>query len=1707
MKFETKRLLKKCIAIATLFCMATQTTFAALLNLATVPLFLGVTIPPPMVMLNIPKDHQLFTKLYNDFGDVDGDGVIDTVYTHSIDYYGYFDPTKCYTYTNSRFEPASISPTKYCTGQWSGNFLNWVAMARLDGVRKLLYGGFRTVDQDGLTVLERTSVATDGHAWAKHYRGGDIDRVTPFTNIELTEKVYTATTLLPRSIFIPAQGAIFGTAITGNPISFIADNPATGRYLVKGDQVRIDPFPAVANTFMTGVVQSAPTGLAQTITVFITSGSAPAGGLFSTWRITNLSSPGISICNTTITAETMASHDMINVSVYPPTTKYPPLMRFARGDFGLWAVSDGKMCQFSGKVNGNIFAESDIKANRESPVQAEVGLATGGAGPDFNVRVKVCDPALIGTEKCRQYENGNWKPIGLLQQYGSGDSKLIQFGLMTPSYGRSNSGAVLRKHVSFLDARPAIGQPGYSPYTPAATDELDPRTINAIQLYGYEFKVSPTEESKYRLGNDNCDNPGIVNPGDDKCTSWGNPTSEMFLETIRYLAGKTVNKDYVPNAPAAGTYDDGGLVKDRNLNLFVRGWTAPVTSANWCAPLNVIVMNASVTSYDADQALNDLFPAGQTANTFTNDVGKLEGFTSSTTVLIGSNDGPIQTLPASGKADPRGMCTPKPLSGANGLGDITGICPEAPVISGSYLVAGTAHWARNNRISSTITRADGSAIPANDFNALRVNTYGITLTGTSPKIEIRVPGSNPPRFVKILPSGRTLTTGGANAGNGSILDFKVVQQDSTSGKFFVTYEDSLQGNDYDLDAWGVISYQFLNGGQQIRVTTDVIYGQSGFTMGFGYVIGGVTGGTIDATGVKTYGDGVHFVSAHRANNPDDTKSNPQFDWPPEDTTIGGVTVAKGAECNDCQQQDGARSVTFDVAASQSATGNVVLEDPLFYAGKYGGFKDFNKNGVRDAGEWDSKVSGQPDNYFLVTNPARLEEALEESFISILAQASASSVATNSTSLQTNTTIYQARFNANDWSGQVLAFGVQPNGTINATPDWDAGDLLKKGAFDPNTRTVITYNTDAAKRDGVPFRVADISPDLLANLNTNPASGAVDNRAQERLDYLRGDSTNEGVTGTKFRTRPVTKLGDIVNSNPIFVGPPNAGFGESSYVTFRQQFASRKPMLFVSANDAMLHAFSADENGKEYMAYIPSKTFKNLNKLTNKAYQHRYFVDGSPEVQDAFINVSGTNQWRTVLVGALASGGQGVFALDVTDPEEFKLEANAAKTVLWEFNDSDDPNLGYVLGQPVIRKMANDRWAAIFTGGYNNSEVLSGETACTTSDLGPGPGASPPVPAGCTTSSTGRAYLYIVFLDGPTGANNSWRLGTDYIRIDTGAGSVGTPNGLAAPFATDVNVDGRVDFIYAGDLLGNMFKFDVRSASTSAWNNASNQVILYTATTSGAPALPQPITARAEGTPHPTGQGFIITFGTGKYLEPSDPNAPFALQTFYGIWDKNDSTPISGQTTVSNRTQLLQQTISNVSNLRVVSTNVADWSTDTTPPTADDSPPKDMGWFMDFPNSSTTGERSVFRPLLLAGRLIFTTLLPNTAACEAGGTSFLMIVDPFTGGRLDTAVLDTNANGQLNTADKITFGGTQVYASGVQSTIGITPTPTIVRGGTVSSGTPGTGELIGTTGPLLAGSGFLMAYAIAAGSSGGNASTVIGLAATGGRVSWREILAQ
>ena len=656
--------------------------------------------------------------------------------------------------------------------------------------------------------------------------------------------------------------------------------------------------------------------------------------------------------------------------------------------------------------------------------------------------------------------------------------------------------------------------------------------------------------------------------------------------------------------------------------------------------------------------------------------------------------------------------------------------------------------------------------------------------------------------------------------------------------------------------------------------------------------------------------------------------------------------------------------------------------------------------------------------------------------------SSASVATNTGSLNAGSKLFQARFDSSDWKGQLLAFTINLDGTIDPDEDWEAGERVDAQNYD-TVREIITWNPDIDDPIGgpvegkaIPFRFpsdynlpssSEMNSVQIGHLLTNaPYSVSTmdvdeidDNQTygEDIVNYLRGDQANEGELGQQFRLRN-SVLGDIVNSDPIFVQAPIASYPDllevKSYDDFITDNASRDGVVYAGANDGMLHGFD-ETTGDEVIAFIPSAVYQNLDELPSEDYIHRYFVDASPNIIDVFLDdmidpASATNGlWRTVLVGGLGGGGQAIYALDVTDPSIFD-EANADSIVLWEFDDGDDVDLGYTYGRPQLAKMADGTWAAIFGNGYNNTA------------------------ADGTASTSGHAVLYIV--DVETGALLK--------KIDTEAGSAATPNGLATPLLIDQDADFVVDYIYAGDLLGNLWKFDVTDGNPSNWDVAydtgGTPDPLFTAETG------QEITSQPQASFHPDNLGgFMIFFGTGKYLETSDNDSiSQTTQSFYGIWDKNE-----GTLAAFSRSDLLQQSISNqfekafdtdadeiddeTFTLRDVTDFTIDWG-------------MHMGWYLDLmpdniesvANSDNFGERQVSSSIVRNGRIIFTTLVPSTVECEFGGMSFLMQLDFRDGSALEFPAFDLNNDGEYDADD--------TSVSGRASNVGIMPSISILSDG-------------------------------------------------------------
>lgn len=721
--------------------------------------------------------------------------------------------------------------------------------------------------------------------------------------------------------------------------------------------------------------------------------------------------------------------------------------------------------------------------------------------------------------------------------------------------------------------------------------------------------------------------------------------------------------------------------------------------------------------------------------------------------------------------------------------------------------------------------------------------------------------------------------------------------------------------------------------------------------------------------------------------------------------------------------------------------------------------------------WHATINGR-GKLLNARSPKDISNQLNAVLLSLTeVDSTAASAALNSGSISSDSVIFQAKFFPDTWTGELLSYEINPdNGTLRM-------DSMRGADLDaPNSREIFTINSSGV---GMLFDATSVQADAVRSEQLAPTLAAADRPAEVEkiVNYIRGAATNESTENGGYRIREGRKgsdapLGDIVNSAPLYVAAPPFRYRDSleftstdpdvaipdaaRYSKFASDNKDRQAMVYVGANDGMLHAFKADKTGRgqEVFAYVPGALFSKLPALTSRTYGHEFYVDGSPSLGDAYFD----GAWHTVVAGGLNAGGQGIYALDVTDPETF-----GANDVLWEFTDEDDPDLGFTYAQPSIVRLANNKWYVVVGNGYNN--MLDDDAADATEDT-------------TRVSTTGNAVLYLIEL--ATG---------EAIKLDTGVGfderpddSIPYGNGLATPSAVDVNGDRNVDYVYAGDLYGNMWRFDLRNSNPDNWGVSYSGQPLFKARTDTGQV--QPITVRPEVARGPEGNGQIVLFGTGKYLETTDRViTPEVVQSFYGIIDRG-----SAVTYTTRSTTLLEQTIDYqgpFGDFTVRVTSDAKLSSGK------------RGWFMDLLNPARyEGEKQVTNPIVRNGAVIFTTLIPSNDPCTFGGNSWLMELDLLDGSRLDTSPFDLNNDGEFDSEDLVQASedddedttDDNVPASGIYSEEGILQTPGVGDG---RYGTEETGKAVQYK--YLPGSSGEVQVVIENPRLGGN-----------GRQSWRQI---
>jgi len=631
--------------------------------------------------------------------------------------------------------------------------------------------------------------------------------------------------------------------------------------------------------------------------------------------------------------------------------------------------------------------------------------------------------------------------------------------------------------------------------------------------------------------------------------------------------------------------------------------------------------------------------------------------------------------------------------------------------------------------------------------------------------------------------------------------------------------------------------------------------------------------------------------------------------------------------------------------------------------------------------WHAAVNGR-GKFLNSSNPKELVTAMKEVMKDIERRVfSASGVAINGDELyqklQPDLLMFQASYSSEGWTGEVKAFKVDEfNGEVDIlNPVWSAAEKLRSKNW--NGRLIATHNGAS----GIPFRYDSLTDAQKSLLDPNWATD--DSEARDIMDFLRGDTSNEVRNGGTLHNR-FSVLGDIVHSAPVF----------------------KNDILYAGGNDGMLHAFSV-KTGDELFAYAPNLVFANLSALADPAYEHKYYVDLAPAIED--VSLPGVT---TILVGGLGKGGRGYFALDLSDLTPATVPASEIlldNRVMWEYPDGATPaaeidDLGYSFSKVSVvqsNDTTNAPWIIISGNGYN--------------------------------SANGHAVLLII--DPSTGSLLK--------RIDT---QVGTCNGLSTPIAVDVDYDDKVDYAYAGDLKGNLWKFDLTSDDYTQWNVAYNNGVnpkpLFQ--TPG-----QPITTKPSVMYHCEKNGYIVTFGTGKYLGLED-LADTSTQAIYGIWDygedEDDSEYVGAfngslitGTSLPATVSLLQQIVVDERTVngevyRTLSDGHPDWKsttdqsgcgdnagTDDCDPNAvgtQPDPVRNVGWYFNLPES---GERVVSDVRIRAGRLTVISYVTEGSTCGLAGHSWVMVLDPCTGGRLSSANFDINGDGVIDDQDLINIG--------------------------------------------------------------------------------------
>ncbi len=1617
--------------------------------ISQVPLYIRDTVPP-LNMLVMGKDHKIYYEAYNDASDLDGDGIVDVGYRgwegkspvpsegspYKIDYYGYFDSFTCYSWDDngSKFVAGPRSDTangvwnKTCGGthRWSGDFLNYATMSRMDVLRRVLYGGWRQTDTDQQTILQGAFFPQDAHSWGKEYQSEARDgyRISDYT---------------PLSAPDAGRYHLFAvTTFSGNFQSF--PNYHAPRFRV----LRNTPHRVWNWVAMEGPVAGFRCVNQSTLCVGGTTTAHPGhpgnraqfDALESAWALPeNLlftDNPSTINCGSNCGRANPTQHDNY-MTIITGTIRVPngnARYRFAvdgddavdfeirdrngalvavAGKYGAggrcncntWSTGTGELELDGGGVytirfrheegsgdDNYVLRYQSAPGNSENwsgwevvpndnqwqlALQRRVYSLVKSSGGSFDadrfVRVEVCPAdASRRDPSCKAYPSGSHKPTGILHEYG--ENQRMYFGLITGTQRNNLQGGVLRSNIeNFANEINASNGVFRSDVNGIV------RSIDRLRMIGGGYAGGgdnlPSGNKNWNWANQennlggNCVSQGDRALANGECRMWGNPIAEMMFEAVRYFAGAAS-----PTAAFTSTANANGKREDDHLGLPEPVWKDPYKStqnggggyASCSRPVMTVISDIN-PSYDsnlpgsafgsvaADSLLTD-FNAASLGQAIWND----EFGAGSRNVFIGQVGTATDGAPTA--------------KAASSFGNIRGLAPEEPTKEGTYYSASVARYGASRRLNEASTSPN-------------LTTYSVALASPLPRMLIPVNGRN----VELLPFAKTVSGtfgGGTRKPTNTIVDFFVerianfpgqpiqttVNQGRPYAVFRINYEDVEQGNDHDMDA--IVRYE-ISVGQNNDVTVKLTseYAAGSANQNIGYVISGTTR------------DGVYL----EVRDVDSAKGNSVYELNTPPGRWAGECVGQTGRspCNEGLDFEASRTFTVGSAGIGQQ-----LRDPLWYAAKYG-----------TPGRIAIGSDGEPENYFLVSNPLNLRAQLAKAFDNARqASPEPSSATISGARIGASSFTLVPSFNrdreAKDWTGNINAVSFKPDGTLGASL-WNAQAGIP-GHSTRGNHIFTTHTLTSSSRTVSRLRELPGSNDeKLVRLGINPVQVAsrygASYSADQFISYLEGDQSNEAGRGGTLRQRSHV-LGSIINSEPVAVSP-RSNFGYSLYTDamfsgYDEYLAAKRTAdrstVFVGANDGMLHAFNANTQpcptepaqacagtgaGSELFAYIPNGVLGNLGELAlpDDLYSHRYYVDGQIAVSDAR---QGSN-WKTLLAGTTGAGGKSLFVLDVTNPQSF-----GAGDVLWERNSSIDYDIGHIFGKPLIVPLENGKWGVVVGNGYGG---INSDPSLYILD-----------------AFTGQLIRKITGNDG----NPASAVGTPVdnwicrffgaIAPSLCARSEAPYNGLAQVTAIDKNGNGRVDTVYGGDLQGNLWKFDLGGGDESAWTVANSGVPLFVAEKDGER---QPITGGIRVAAGP-GTGVMVYFGTGRYVFTVDNTVPSSpdVQSLYGIFDNGTAVP-DGRAALTAQSISGQATGSDGQLVRTLTRQMVTYF----------GAGARRGWYLDLavntgtagaPNYVGAGERFIGAPLIQSGRVFFTTYTPVEDSCNPGGLNFVYGLDLLSG---------------------------------------------------------------------------------------------------------------